>query len=419
MAENYRYAYQHGVRAHYAEAYPNWGEGPKLYLSLKLQWDPNQDVGALLRDWYTACVGDAAAQDVAAYYDLWEAFWTGPALKSEWFTPKGEYLRFSSPAYLNAVDPAAIAKSRALLEATVTKAQTEEQRARARLLLRAFEYYEASAYAYLGSRAAGITSVRTEQDALDVLSNAHQTVGTALKRRQLVQAFQADPVLVHSLPPSRYGLLSGDSWGLGDLWSVYPWLASSKAVRDRVAQLATANDPEVARAAKALRDVHASRLTPVSKNPGFEQADGRNAAGWSFWVKSEGTLRRTQDAKRTGQWSIVAEDFQRGGPHQLVPVTPGRYLGLCHVYVPKGQAPSGTVELAIVMRDAAGQNLGEAKTLIQPTPGRWTLIATQLDVTARSEGKAVTGVLFCPIINGFKKGHRVYVDDCRLYRLQE
>jgi len=419
MADNYRYARRHGVRAHYAEAYPNWGEGPKLYLSLKLQWNPDQDVDALLRDWYVVCVGQAAAGDLAAYYWIWETFWTGPALTSNWFTPKGEYLRFSSPTYLLAVTPDLIRRSRALLESTVAKTKTDAQRARARLLLRAFEYYEASAYAYLGSHAARTRPVRTERDALDVLSRAGQTVGAVLKRRRLVESFQADPLLRHSLPPSRYGLLSGDSWGMGEFWSVYPWLDTSQAVRDRIEQLTRSADPDLARTARTMMQIHTGKLTPVSKNPGFEQGQGQAAEGWSYWVKWAGKLRRTRDVKHAGDWSMVAESFQRGGPHQLLPVKPGRYFGLCHAYVPKGQAAGGTVELTITMRDATGKNLDAAKTLVHPPPGRWTLIATQLDVTARSQGKDVTHVLFCPIIDGFKKGQRVYVDDCRLYRLQD
>jgi hypothetical protein len=43
MADYYRYGYGNGVRAMYAEAYPNWGEGPKLYVALKLQWNPKLD----------------------------------------------------------------------------------------------------------------------------------------------------------------------------------------------------------------------------------------------------------------------------------------------------------------------------------------------------------------------------------------
>jgi hypothetical protein len=226
-------------------------------------------------------------------------------------------------------------------------------------------------------------------------------------------------MLCHSLSPTRYGLLSGDSWGIGDFWSVYPWVKSSQAVRDRIAQLAGSRDVDLARMAKTMLDIHSAKLAPVSTNPGFEQGNGAKADGWSYWVTTAGKLRRTNQVKRTGDWSIAADDFARGGPHQLVPVTPGRYFAMCHVLAPKGQTSRGSVELAIVMRDAKGTNLGESKTLVYPPAGKWTLIAAQLDVTAQSRGKDVTQVLLCPIVNGFEKGDRVYVDDCVLYRLED
>ena len=419
MADNYRYARRTGVRAHYAEAYPNFGEGPKLYLSLKLQWNPDQDVDALLRDWYTACVGQAAADDLAAYYAIWEAFWTGPAVRTGWFTTRGEYLRFSAPTYLSAVKPEMIERSRALLESTVKKTKTEDQRTRAELLLRAFEYYEASAYAYVSRSGKGAGAILTETDALAALSDTGRNIHMALKRRKLVRAFDEHPVLRHPLPPGRYGLLSGDSWGTSNFWTTYPWLSKSSAVRDRVVELSRSKSAEIARSAKTMLDIAESKLTPVSENPGFEEGEGGLAAGWSSWVKRKGRLLRTQDAKHGGAWSLLAEDFQRGGPNQSIPVTPGRYFAMCYAHVPAGQVSDGTVELSIVMRDASGKNLGAGKTLVTPPPGRWTLIATQLDVTARSEGKAVTHVLFCPIVDGFKEGEKIYLDDCRLYRLKD
>jgi hypothetical protein len=44
MAKYYSYAFDNHVRAIYSEAYPNWGEGPKLYIALRLQWDPRANV---------------------------------------------------------------------------------------------------------------------------------------------------------------------------------------------------------------------------------------------------------------------------------------------------------------------------------------------------------------------------------------
>lgn len=419
MAKYYRFGSRHGVRVHYAEAYPNWGEGPKLYVSLKLQWNPDRDIDALLKDWYTACVGAKAAKSLADYYALWEEFWTGPALRSGWYRSKGEYLAFSSPAYLSAVTPTMIKRSRELLEDAVGKAATPDQKARAKLIFRAFEYYEASAYGYLFGQNAQADPVEGEQDALDRLAQVRGGINMALKRRHVLASLEKDPVLRHPLPPSRYGLLGSDSWGLGEFWSLYPWLDQSRAFRRRIVELAESQDPGLAGPAKAMLAIRSRKLTPVSVNPGFELGHGEVADGWSYWVSSTGKLRRTKEAKRSGKWGLVAEDFARGGPNQSVDVTPGRYVAMCHVYVPKGQKTNGSVSLSIIMRDAKDNNLDGSQSLVTPAPGRWTLIAVQLDVTAKSRGKAVPKVLFCPIIDGFKQGQQIYLDDCRLYRMAE
>jgi len=146
-----RYAQQHGVKAQYAELYPNWGEGPKPYIFLKLWWNPNQDVDKLLNEWYFHCVGPKAAPDLAAYYAIWERFWTKDILSSKWFSKNGQYLNFSSTGYLADVKLDDLLESRRLLDSCLAKCSTDKQRARAEVLRKAFQYYETSIMTYLAS----------------------------------------------------------------------------------------------------------------------------------------------------------------------------------------------------------------------------------------------------------------------------
>jgi len=136
--EYLRFAAEHGVKAHYAEIYPNFGEGPKPYLQLRLWWNPRQDVDQLLSEWYQRCVGPEAAPQLAAYYAIWERFWTQDVRRSAWFNKTGTWLAFNSPGYLADVRIEDLTASRRLLEACIERCQTERQRARARLLERAF-----------------------------------------------------------------------------------------------------------------------------------------------------------------------------------------------------------------------------------------------------------------------------------------
>lgn len=202
MAEYYLYGYKHGVRAMYAEAYPNWGEGPKLYIALKLQWDPGLDVDELLKDWYISAVGKDAAPYLAAYYEHWENFWTVRVLKSKWFTKSGQFLAFSHPGYLDLVSYEDILKSRRLLETVLEKTKTTQQRKRAEMLLKAFEYYEASAISYLGL-------VRHKQQP-DKDRKYYEDMGH--KRLKLVNEFENDPILVH---PIRF---DNNKWKINETW---------------------------------------------------------------------------------------------------------------------------------------------------------------------------------------------------------
>ncbi|MGE0824678.1 MAG: DUF4838 domain-containing protein [Candidatus Binatia bacterium] len=208
MADYYRYGAAHGVRAMYAEAYPNWGEGPKLYIAIKLQWDPTLDVDALLREWCEKAVGVDAAGDLLAYYQLWEHFWTVIMPQSPWFTMQPrEYLPFTRPEYLGLITDQ-VWKSQRLLDAVVAKARLPEQRARAVLLSQAFSYYEASALSYIGLKHGGARSMTgCQTDAIETTQGQDSYESLAGKRRVLIDKFQSHPVLLHPLRFEGYETL--------------------------------------------------------------------------------------------------------------------------------------------------------------------------------------------------------------------
>jgi len=185
MGEYYSWAADSGVVATKAEAYPNFGEGPKLYLALKLMWDPTEDVDDLLDEWYTLAVGAAAAPYLEAYYDIWETYWTTTVTSTGWFQTVGTYLNFKIPDYLDSVKLINIRASRTALEAAVANTVTADQTARAQLMLDAFEYYEASVISYLG-----LELCQPSPSRADCLAY-NQT------RTDLTTAFESDEVLIH------------------------------------------------------------------------------------------------------------------------------------------------------------------------------------------------------------------------------
>ena len=413
MADYYRFGHANGVRALYAEAYPNFGEGPKLYISLKLQWDPSQDVDALLDEWYERCVGPDAAADLKAYYAFWEDFWTRRILDSSWFTEGGQYLRFSTAEYLQDVAPGEIAECRRLLEAAVAKARTDPQKARAGLLLRAFEYYEASAVAYAAPDEAG-GAIDDEAAALAVLGEGITRAEMGIKRRGIVEALSADPVLQHSLTLDRFPALSGDSWGATSLWTVFDWLDRSDAVKQRVQELTESDYSQAVRdQAQTMLLVADNAGENLCPDPSYEEG-----GKWSSWVKwATGTMRVVEDEVRTGARSMLCDGMKRGGPNQTLPAPPGRYAAVCFVKVPDGQDSQGTVEIAMTPRDADHNNLPSISTTITPVSGRWQAVATGGEIPEILSGKDVAEMLLVVIVNGFEPDEKVYIDDVSLYRL--
>ncbi len=208
MAEYINYGYTYGVRAMYAESYPNWGEGPKLYIALKLLWNPNLNVDELLHEWYVNAVGEKAAPYLKAYYDFWEDFWTVRIQRTFWFARAytGQYLRFKNPAYIDVLSFEELEQCRKFLEGVLDNTQTREQQARALLLFRAFEYYEASAISYLGL-VKRVQNTGKDQAYYDAFNQ---------KRTQLVNQFTDDPVLVHPLrfDSERFPALNWESESL-------------------------------------------------------------------------------------------------------------------------------------------------------------------------------------------------------------
>jgi len=424
QADYVRWGHEAGVRAWYSEAYPNWGEGPKLFLLLRLLWAPTRDVDAVLADWYRRAVGPEAAPLLARYYAHWEDFWTKRAPKADWWSDRGQYLPFNRPDYLEAIDESEIAESRRLLEAVVAKAKTPDQKGRAGLLLRAFEYYEASAVAYL-ARKRTPSAPASEGAASAALEQAVRATAMAEKRRRLaLDVFPKDPVLAHPIPiDGRHGrLLGGEGWAAGSLWSLFGWVREHPGgrVRARLAALARESDSTLVRdhAGLMLR-VADGRGEVVSKNPSFEAGADPNADHWERWVKyGTGSLARSAEAARTGARGMRCTGMRRGGPNQTVAVTPGRYAAVAFVRCPEPLADGATVTLSVIPRDADDRNLGDGlRTSLRPAPGRWTAMAVAGNIPAKVGDRTVARAMLILTVDGLGAGGVLDVDDVCLYRL--
>lgn len=432
MADNYRYGEDQGVIAHYAELYPNWGEGPKPWVSLKLQWNPELDEQQLLEEWYERAVGPAAASDLADYYELWEDFWNSRVFESDWYkawvqtVPRGNYANLRSTAYLKLVTDEDIAESRSLLESVYDKAVTAPQKARAQLLLDAFEYYESSALSY--PKGVVVPTPANEQDALDLLDDALTRVELSKRRLELANAYKTDPLL--QLPGNPTDFSNYENWSGMDgdkLTALVDYMKQepvSGAVRQQTELLAqSTTEPRKAEYARLLLKFVDDEPS-LAANDSFEDGTGTLADDWFLWVnQGVGTMQRTQQTVHSGTYAVTATGVATGSPTQVIPITqPGPYSASVYYYSPTGTQSAGTIQLKVNLRDDQEKNLLALYTYALPvrsTAGRWSWLEYRVDIPAQINGKAVVSAQFAPYVNGFSAGEQVLMDDAKFYSLSD
>ena len=370
---------------------------------------------ALLDEWYERCAGPEGGPYVKKYYEFWEDFWTRRILDSPWFSKGGQYLSFGTAGYLADVSFEEIAQCREWLQAAIDKSQTDKQKARAEMLMLAFDYYEASVLCYPRKEIAG-GPIDTEELALAAIEAAAIRIEMAAKRRHLaLDVLAAHPVLLHSLTLTRFGGISGDGWGATTLWTVYGWLDRSEELRALIEDLAANSESQLVRdQASTMLALATGSLENLARDSSFEERDV-----WSLWVKPQrgGKMLYSDEQAHSGESSLLCDGVGRGGPNQVIPANPGRYAAVCFVYVPEGQEPSGTIEMAITPRDDKGANLPGMATQIIPTPGQWQALAIGGEIPAQIGGKDVASLMLIPIVNGFNEGDKLYIDDASMFRL--
>jgi len=414
MAEYLRYGRDQGVRVHYAELSPNWGEGPKPYVYLKLQWNPDLDVDELLNDWYTRCVGPEAAPLLKEYYAIWERFWTQDIQKSKWWDRTGQYVDSLDTAYMMDVREADIRKSRELLDHCVAKAGTELQRKRAELLRAAFEYYEASVLAYQPNVLARTQRIRNEADALTVVGQVSDAIQMNQRRAELTRQTRKHPVLDQNQGMDQQPRLSGELWHADLLWHLLDWAGRAPAVRSKLQSLTDFRAPAVQKNVDILLALVDGRAERVSANFSFEES---GMEPWhERWEVQNGTMKPAAGTAHTGARSMLCEGTERAGVMQFVPARAGDYVAVVFALVPEGQMSAG--EVGLNAQPVSGKRTLWGPTLKRKTvPGEWTPLVHPVQIPAQIDGSAIDQVFLFVYAAGFKPGERVYLDDVALYRL--
>lgn len=419
------------IKAQYAELYPNWGEGPKPYIMLKLWWDPGRNVDEILKEWYVRCVGEAAAPYLEKYYAIWEKFWTKKVPSTKWFKSNGtaQYLDFATPGYLEDVEKSDVYESRRLIDQCVAAAVTDGQKARARILETAFRYYEAAALAYAYDADLAAAAITGPNDALRLLNESEKAAGYADLRITLVNdVFSTDPILIQPIQISVYKKLPEEEFlGFKNITRLTEWLSEDGVVRRRAVELAKTTDITRYRAvlnnmlsfSTKVKSILDGTLLPLSKNVSFENGDMK-VDTWNIWTRNPiGTIALSDAVAHSGKRSIRAEGVEIGCPVQDVPFPgAGTFYGVMWVYSPPGQVSAGQVELKVEVWGER-KNLVTISKRVSAEAGKWTMVSEGGAVLGSYSGEKPVKLRIMAIGHGFDvDGGTVFFDDVGLYKIQ-
>ncbi|WP_158606427.1 DUF4838 domain-containing protein [Paenibacillus ginsengarvi] len=423
MAETLRHAQDKGIDSYYAELYPNWGEGPKAWVASKLLWDPEQDVDALLQEWYTRAVGVTAATYLQQYYEHWELFWTERAILEPWFLPGTIYQNFADPGYLNAVTEEDLSLSREWLEAAVDAAETGPQKARANLLLRAFEYYEASALSYPrieGRPADTASALALLEHSVDLFG---QRIELAGKRFTLLDDYKSNPALLQLMDARRFNQLVWSGWNAPEFWALVDYMRDREAaggpVRLRAAELASTHPSPEGRQYASLM-LQALSHPSVVQNPSFEDGD-EVAPPWELLSRSTSSrsIRRAEGTAFTGSVSMQVYGKGWGGPSQVIAVEPGLVSLSFRYHIPQGGNTAGSIQWGFDLLDDQGEwiNFSTVRspvTSLADAESEWLEARLDGEIPQIISGKQVRQARLIVLVSTTEPVE-VYLDDVKFY----
>ncbi|MBP1992426.1 DUF4838 domain-containing protein [Paenibacillus eucommiae] len=317
MEDQYRYAESIGVNAYFSELFPNFGEGPKPYLSAKLQWDPGLDKDTILEEWYERAVGAAAAADVKAYYEIWQRFWEEDIYETQWYlawknsTQRTNFLPLYSAAYLSDLKLEDLEESRRLLESAISKTETPAQEKRARDLLHMFEYYEISKASYV-DQGIVVADPTSDAEAQAILDHAVEKIELMNSRYAMVDGFNTDDVYLQTLQPLKWEVVSNN-----EIWALARWISQNpdSEIHNQLEQWKDSPVPEIQQLAYKITT--ASYGAGV-RNPGFEE-------GLTSWYDFPDTVAELVDDAAAGSKAIRVN---RSSVEQTVFVESGKQYEL-------------------------------------------------------------------------------------------
>jgi hypothetical protein len=329
FAEYLRFLSENNVREVYAEVYQNSSkqlssyelDGPRVWISAKLLWNPNEDVDKLMETFCSRFYG-AAAKPMLRYYQQCEKAW---GRTKNPFDFRREYLSYEFDIYtLEDMNLMTAALAEALRLADGDTPVLERLKAQQRALFPIAAYYQ-------------FEDIPEAVSALPMnnIDDAAASMSVVNRRAEAAAKYNPEaPLRFISKDVSAFldGHLAAISAKLGK--DALKFWENSAA---RYPLLSSFIQPQILTCS--------GKISNMAVNPGFESPEKKkskveadledlNIPGWSKWIRlnTSGKVIITSETARSGKNSLLLEACKAASGNQTVKVEPGqRYRISCWV----------------------------------------------------------------------------------------
>jgi len=193
IQDTIQHGVQHNLRAMYSEVYPNWGlDGPRLYLTARIWWNPDVDTDALFNDWNERMFREAA-DPMKTYFRRCEEAWYAWDGGDQWETDFAVFMR--TPPF-EVYTPEIVAELTGYLDEAARLAQSDLAKERIHFFRKTWDLGVLFAEAYWSAEQARnlLAGDRTLAELATVLRTAPEAAGRAEWEQLIRDRVGDDPI---------------------------------------------------------------------------------------------------------------------------------------------------------------------------------------------------------------------------------
>ena len=316
-----KYYRDYHVKGMYSEAYFLPFDGPKFHLMYRLMQDIDADPEEIVETWYRDAVGEKAAPALRQYFQFWDGYWTGEDIrKTQWYkSATNVYMQLGErPTHTFALKRGDMEKLRALMTEVVEKTETPQQKRRANVLMKYFEYAEDAAQALFSELISPEGKLSSAAEAVELLRQVPAAIEAA-------ERFRNNPFNTLERDEKPLSLLSTTLLNIG---LILPFI-KDPAVQAELEKLK--NDEKLPAILRGQIKIWLGfQAENLIANGSFEEETPAIRPLWMSKLNGERDTRYASDGKYSFRTS--------NGYYILTPkMEPGKnYLFLCDLFIERG-----------------------------------------------------------------------------------